>query len=67
MPLLGVLTLAVPFVELFQPGQPLPYSVFPYASVAILLLAVRIRALRARAQPARRRRGGRPQRRGMSA
>ena len=39
MPLLGVLTLAVPFAELFQPGQPLPYSVFPYASVAILLLA----------------------------
>ncbi len=39
MPLLGVLTLVVPFAELFQPGQPLPYSVFPYASVAILLLA----------------------------
>ncbi len=39
MPLLGVLALAVPFAELFQPGQPLPYNVFPYASVAILLLA----------------------------
>ena len=39
MPLLGVLTLAVPFAELFQPGQPVPYSVFPYVSVAILLAA----------------------------
>ncbi len=39
MPLLGVLTLAVPFVELFQPGQPFPYSAFPYASVAVLLAA----------------------------
>ena len=39
MPLLGVLTLAVPFVELFQPGQPFPYNAFPYASVAVLLAA----------------------------
>jgi amino acid transporter len=39
MPLLGVLALAIPFVELFQPGQPVPYSVFPYASVAVVLAA----------------------------
>jgi len=39
MPLLGVLALAVPFVELFHPGQPVPYSVFPYASVAVVLAA----------------------------
>jgi len=39
MPALGVLTLVVPFAELFQPGQPVPYSVFPYASAAILLAA----------------------------
>ena len=39
MPLLGALALVVPFVELFQPGQPVPYSVFPYLSVAILLAA----------------------------
>ena len=38
MPLLGVLTLVVPFVELFQPGQPVPYSVFPYAAIAILII-----------------------------
>ncbi len=35
----GTLTLAIPFAELFQPGQPVPYSVFPYLSVAILLAA----------------------------
>jgi amino acid transporter len=36
MPLLGVLALVVPFVELFQPGQPVPYSVFPYLALALL-------------------------------
>jgi amino acid transporter len=36
VPLLGGLTLVVPFVELFQPGQPVPYSVFPYAALATL-------------------------------
>ena len=39
MPLLGVLALVVPFAELFQPGQPAPYSVFPYAAVALLVIA----------------------------
>jgi amino acid transporter len=37
MPALGALALVVPFVELFHPGQPVPYSVFPYLSVAILV------------------------------
>jgi amino acid transporter len=37
MPLLGVLTLVVPFIELFQPGQPVPYSIFPYAALGTLL------------------------------
>jgi amino acid transporter len=36
MPVLGMLALVVPFVELFQPGQPSPYEVFPYLSLAIL-------------------------------
>ena len=40
MPALGALALAVPFIELFQPGQPVPYSVFPYLSLAILAAAV---------------------------
>ena len=40
MPTLGVLVLVVPFIELFEPGQPIPYSVFPYLAVATLLAAV---------------------------
>jgi hypothetical protein len=42
MPTLGVLVLIVPFAELFQPGQPVPYSIFPYLSVAILIAAALI-------------------------
>jgi amino acid transporter len=40
MPALGALALVIPFVELFEPGQPVPYSVFPYLSVAILLASL---------------------------
>jgi amino acid transporter len=40
MPTLGVLALAIPFIELFQPGQPVPYSIFPYLAIAILAAAV---------------------------
>ena len=36
MPALGALALVIPFAELFQPGQPVPYSLFPYLAVAIL-------------------------------
>jgi hypothetical protein len=36
MPALGALALVTPFIELFHPGQPVPYSVFPYLAVAIL-------------------------------
>lgn len=39
MPLLGAATLVLPFVELFQPGQPSPYDLFPYASLAVLAAA----------------------------
>jgi hypothetical protein len=39
MPLLGALALVVPFIELFQPGQPVPYSVFPYAAIGTLIAA----------------------------
>lgn len=39
VPVLGVLALAVPFAELFRPGQPVPYSVFPYLALAMLALA----------------------------
>jgi amino acid transporter len=34
IPALGSVTLVVPFVELCQPGQPAPYSAFPFAALA---------------------------------
>ena len=40
IPLLGALTLIVPFVELCKPGQPAPYSLFPYVALAIVAVAV---------------------------
>jgi amino acid transporter len=39
MPALGALALVIPFIALFHPGQPVPYSIFPYLSVAILIAA----------------------------
>lgn len=39
VPALSVLTLVVPFVELFQPGQPAPYSVFPFLALAAVVAA----------------------------
>ncbi len=42
MPILGALTLVVPFVELFKPGQPSPYGEFPYLALAILAAAAAI-------------------------
>jgi amino acid transporter len=39
VPLLGAATLIVPFVELFKPGQPAPYSWFPYAGLASIAAA----------------------------
>jgi amino acid transporter len=40
VPLLGALTLVVPFVELCKPGQPAPYSEFPYIALALVAAAV---------------------------
>jgi amino acid transporter len=37
VPTLGALVLVIPFAELFRPGQPVPYSVFPYLSVLTVL------------------------------
>jgi amino acid transporter len=42
VPTLGMLALVIPFIELFHPGQPVPYSVFPYLAVAILIAALPI-------------------------
>ena len=39
VPVLGALTLVVPSVELCKPGQPAPYSEFPYVALAIVAAA----------------------------
>ena len=39
IPVLGALTLIVPFVELCKPGQPAPYSAFPFVALAIVAAA----------------------------
>ncbi len=39
IPVLAALTLIVPFVELCKPGQPSPYSEFPYVALAIVAVA----------------------------
>ncbi len=39
IPALGAMTLIVPFVELLKPGQPAPYSEFPYIAIAIVAVA----------------------------
>jgi hypothetical protein len=45
IPVLGSLTLIVPFVELCQPGQPAPYSAFPFIALAIAAAAAVIACL----------------------
>jgi hypothetical protein len=42
IPILGSLTLIVPFVELCKPGQPAPYSEFPFMALAIVAVAAMI-------------------------
>jgi amino acid transporter len=37
IPVLGSLTLVVPFVELCTPGQPAPYSAFPFVALAVVV------------------------------
>jgi len=39
IPALGALALVIPFAELFEPGQPVPYNVFPFLAVAVLVAA----------------------------
>jgi hypothetical protein len=52
IPVLGAATLIVPFVELFKPGQPAPYSEFPYIGLAILAAATVIAWITERRHPA---------------
>jgi amino acid transporter len=40
LPVLGALTILVPLYYLAQPGQPAPYSWFPWAAVAIIVVSV---------------------------
>jgi amino acid transporter len=40
IPILGSLALFVPFIELCKPGQPAPYSEFPFIALAILAVAI---------------------------
>jgi amino acid transporter len=42
VPLLGALTLIVPFVELCKPGQPAPYSVFPFLALTVVVASAAI-------------------------
>jgi amino acid transporter len=39
VPVLGSLTLIVPFIELCKPGQPAPYSVFPFIALSLVVVA----------------------------
>jgi hypothetical protein len=45
------MTLIVPFVELFKPGQPAPYAEFPYIALAIVAAAAVIAYLTVRRHP----------------
>ena len=51
IPILGALTLIVPFVELCKPGQPSPYSEFPYIALATVAAATVIACLTVRRHP----------------
>ena len=51
IPVLGAMTLIVPFVELCKPGQPSPYGEFPYVALAIAATAVVIAAVTVRRHP----------------
>ncbi len=45
IPVLGALTLVVPFVELCKPGQPAPYNAFPFIALATAAAAAVIACL----------------------
>jgi amino acid transporter len=51
VPLLGALTLVVPFIELCKPGQPSPYSEFPYVALAVVVVACAIAFATVRRHP----------------
>lgn len=40
LPILGVLAIGFPLWGLVQPGQPAPFNLFPWISLAIIVLAI---------------------------
>jgi amino acid transporter len=52
IPALGSAVLIVPFVELCQPGQPSPYSAFPFVALGLLAAAAAIAGLTVHRHPA---------------
>jgi amino acid transporter len=51
IPAVGACTLIVPFAELCKPGQPAPYSAFPFIALAIVAAAAVIGCLVVRRHP----------------
>jgi amino acid transporter len=51
VPALGSAVLIVPFVELCQPGQPSPYSTFPFIALGLLAVAAAIAGLAVHRHP----------------
>jgi amino acid transporter len=51
IPVLGSLTLIVPFAELCKPGQPPPYNAFPFIALAIAAAAAVIACIVVRRHP----------------
>jgi amino acid transporter len=52
VPALGVIALAVPFVELCKPGQPSPYDAFPFVALGLVALAAGLAWITVRRHPA---------------
>jgi len=52
VPALGSAVLVVPFVELCEPGQPSPYSTFPFIALGLVAVAAAIAWLVVHRHPA---------------
>jgi amino acid transporter len=51
VPMLGASALIVPFIELCKPGQPAPYSEFPYVALVTIAVAAGIAFVTVRRRP----------------
>ena len=51
-PLLGVVALIVPFIELCKPGQPSPYDAFPFIALGLVAVAAGLAWITVRRHPA---------------